>query len=188
MKFHKPFGLFYCKNKLYWGDYLFHSTFAYDLTTKQISQGNLGETFQPWYAIPTQNDPSKLYVNNGITNYKIRWDGISPTATVVRPTFSVETSPKYANRTLAFMKVAPNCDLVFGTLGTKLCVDQCNSATYKYNKKSGVKKLLSHQLLAGEVEWNADGTKLYQLDPCANVVREYDYDAKTGKICNKIIA
>lgn len=184
MKFHKPFGLFYYRNKLYWGDYLFHSVFAYDLTTQQISQGQLpGGTFQPWYAIPTENDPSILYVNNGVTNYIVQWDGTNSNATVIRPTFSVETDPRYVNHTLAFARVAPNCDLVFGTLGTKLCVDKCNSGTYKYNEKSGVKRLLSHQQLAGDVEWNADGTKFYQLDPCGSVVREYDYDAKTGKIC-----
>lgn len=187
MKFHKPFGLFYYNNKLYWGDYLFHSVFAYDLSTKQVSRGEFpGGTFQPWYVIPTENDPSILYVNDGVTNYKAQWDGTSPTANVKNPIFSVETGPKYTNRTLTFAKVAPNCDLVFGTLGTKLCVDKSISGTYKYNGKSGVKKIISNQIEAGEVEWNADGTKFYQIDPCGSVVHEYDYDAKTGKICKKI--
>lgn len=187
MKFHKPFGLIYAKNKLYWVDYLFHSIYAYDLSTKQVSKGELsGGTFQPWYIVPFAADPTRFYVNNGVTNYEVQWDGTSPNVNIVRPTFTVENGPMYVNHTLAFAQVAPNCDLVFGTLGTKLCVDQCNSGTYVHNKKSGVKKIIANQIEAGEVKWNADGTKMYQIDPCGDAVREYDYDAKTGKICNKI--
>lgn len=123
-----------------------------------------------------------MFINNGVTHYKALWDGEGPSANIVKPIFSVETD--IVNHTLAFAKVAPNCDLIFGTLGTKLCVDQSNSATYKYNRKSGVTIMLSNQIQAGEVEWNADGTKMYQIDPCGSVVREYSYDPKTGDICN----
>lgn len=182
MKFHKPLNLFYYKNKLYWGDYLFHSLFAYDLRTKQISQGEFpGGTFQPWYVLPIENNPSFFYTNDGTTNYLVQWDGTSPTANTIRPTFSVEKN--IANHTLTYANVAPNCDIVFGTLGTKLCADQSNSGTYEFNDKSGVRNILSNQLLSGTVEWNADATKFYQIDPCGSVVREYDYDRKTGKIC-----
>lgn len=182
MKFHKPFGLFYSNNKLYWGDYLFHSIFAYDLCTKQVTRGEFpGDTFQPWYVLPVENNPNLFLANNGVKNYLVQWDGKSPTANEIRPTFSVEND--IVNHTLAYAKVAPNCDIVFGTLGTKLCVDKSNSNTYVYNDKSGVRRILSNQIESGEVEWNADATKFYQIDPCGSVVREYDYDAETGQIC-----
>lgn len=175
----------YSSNKLYWADYLFHSIFAYDLSTKEITRGKLpGGTFQPWYVVPTEYDPSLFYVNNGTINYIIQWDGKCSNAKVVEQTFSVEN--KIVNHTLAYAKVAPNCDIVFGTLGIKLCADKSNSGTYEYNDKSGVKKIISNQIESGEVEWNEDGTKFYQIGPCEDDVWEYDFDAKTGKICNKI--
>lgn len=188
--FHKPFGLFYYRDKLYWEDYLRHSIFEYGLTTKRITQGEFAVVLgaKPWYVIPYENDPADFNVNNGVTNYKVRWETKDPAPDIVRPIFSVEIGPIYVNRTLAFAKVAPNCDLVFGTLGSKLCADDWISGTYTYNKESGVTKMISNQIEAGEVAWNDDGTKMYQINPCGNVVREYNYDAKTGDICNKMTA
>lgn len=136
--------------------------------------------------IPYENDPSDFNANAGVSNYKVRWELKDPTPNIVRRIFAVESGSISVNRTLAFAKVAPNCDLVFGTLGTKLCGDDPISSTYTYNKKSGVTKITSNQIEAGEVAWNAEGTRMYQIDPCASVVRQYDYDAETGEICNKI--
>lgn len=158
--------------------------FAYDLTTEEISQGEFpGGTLLPWYVIPTEDDPSILYVNNGTTNYEAQWDQTSPTAELLDPIFSVESD--IANHTLTYAKVAPNCDIVFGTLGTKLCADQSNSGTYVYNDAIGVRKILSDQIESGLLEWNAEETKLYQIRPCEDDVYEYDYNARTGIICKK---
>lgn len=157
--------------------------FAYDLTTEEISQGEFpGGTLLPWYVIPTAHDPSALYVNNGTTNYEAQWDQTSPTE-LLDPIFSVESD--IANHTLTYAKVAPNCDIVFGTLGTKLCADQSNSGTYVYNDAIGVRKILSDQIESGLLEWNAEETKLYQIRPCEDDVYEYDYNARTGIICKK---
>lgn len=131
--------------------------------------------------IPTEDDPTLFYVNNDTTNYIVQWDGNCSNATLVGQTFSVEKN--IVNHTLAYAKVAPNCDIVFGTLGKKLCVDQTNSGTYEYNEKSGVKRIISNQIESGLVEWNENGTKLYQIGPCEDDVWEYDYDTKTGEIC-----
>lgn len=161
--------------------------FSYDLATKEISRGEFrGGTFLPWYVIPTEDDPSVLYVNNGTTNYAAQWDQSRSTAELLDSIFSVESD--IVNHTLTYAKVAPNCDIVFGTLGTKLCADQSDSGTYVYNQETGVRKILSDQIESGVVEWNADGTKLYQIRPCEDDVYEYDYDAETGNICKKNIS
>lgn len=36
-------------------------------------------------------------------------------------------------------------------------------------------------MAAGEIYWNAAGTKFYQLSSCEAVIREYDYNRNIGK-------
>lgn len=184
IKYKKPFGLFYdaSNRKLFFADYLLNQIVCYDLTEKRTYAATTSPiTIEPWYIIPFEKDPNRFLVNDATTNYIVAWDTKSTTAKIIRSEFTVES--QYVNKTCTIAKVAPNCEVIFGTLGKKLCVDESNSATYAYNERSGVRTIISHQMAAGEIEWNEDGSKFYQLSSCDAVVREYDYNRNNGKIC-----
>lgn len=174
------------KNNVYWADYLLGAIICYNTIDGQLYIGKITPAAMPWYVMPYKKKPNRFLINDGVKNYIVNWDSRSPTANVIKDAFTVENGPQYVNRTVAFAKVAPNNELVFGTLGTKLCVDQPISSTYRYTKQCAIQNIFSNQILAGAVDWNADGTKMYQISPCESVVREYHYDKKTGMLCNFI--
>lgn len=186
-KYPKPFGLYYDAQhrRLFWADYLLHQIVCYNLNDGRIYAATTSPRIDPWYIVPFENDPYLFLVNNGTTNYVIGWDTKSAAARIIRKDFAVETSS--VNNTCSIAKVAPNCDIIFGTLRTKLCIDGANSATYSYNEAAGIREIIQNQVTSGEVGWNADGTKFYQLDSCGGVVREYHYNRNTGLICKLIV-
>lgn len=119
----------------------------------------------------------------------IYWDGVSPTARVLRTLFTAEqNSISHFNYGLVDAKGR----LFAGTFNHKTiaCSVLPNYGLYLYSKQGKLGKL--HQLIKNSrsttgLAINRKEKKLYYADACAYKIDEYDYDPETGAICKNYI-
>jgi sugar lactone lactonase YvrE len=59
------------------------------------------------------------------------------------------------------------------------------ASLYRVEKDYSVRRILSDLTISNGLAWNADGTRMYHIDTPTRRVSVFDYDLKTGEICNK---
>lgn len=177
--------------RLYLGDYADGKFLCYIPSEKKVYEATAPTIDIPWYLVPVKRcskngtGPSNLFLTTRkLTNVLVEWDGKSPNATVARNAFAVETDPSLALHSLHTAKASRQGHLIFGTIRSVLCgnTSEPAAAGYSYSKCYGVERIIRDQKVFGGFEWNAEGTKIYQIDACGMSVYEHDYDPKTGKI------
>lgn len=189
----KPYNPIWCPEtqRLYLGNYADGKLLCYIPSDKKVYEATAPTITVPWYLVPVkrcsknETGPSNMFLTTrNHTNVVIGWDGQSSNATVLRDTITVETDPSLVSHNLHTAKASRQGHLIFGTLRSNLCGNSSEplAAGYSYSKCYGVETIIRDQKIFGGFEWNAEGTKMYQIDSCGMSVYEHDYDAKTGKI------
>lgn len=118
----------------------------------------------------------------------IRWDGRSKTAMVISPIFGVEQDPMYASNHWHMAKADPKGGRLFGgTFRQELCSfsSAVNGSFYRYTKRKGAERIMGNIKASCGLEWNTKTNKFYYIDGCKNILREYDWNPKSGKICEQ---
>lgn len=144
----------------------------------------------PWFLVRIKGKDGPLKQFATVKNHTItiiQWDGKYPHGSIVRDAFTLETDPKYASHSVDIAKASPQGNFYGGTIRQTLCSDssEVTGAAYKYDKCRGVQTIIPNQKIFGGLEWSPEGDKLYTVDSCGMVIREYEYNGKTGQICKK---
>lgn len=116
----------------------------------------------------------------------MEWFGEEPNPRIIRETFTIEAAPEYATNVLNIGQASPQGTFLGGTFINRICDSSAapTAGFYRYSKKCGVKKISVPNLkVSAGIAWNADSTKLYHVSTCDRVVREFNYNPKTGKVC-----
>lgn len=81
-------------------------------------------------------------------------------------------------------KVGPDGRLYVGTQSSKRVgvSDIADGKLYSIDEQGNVKIVLDNLLLSNGFDWSMDGKRLYHTDSDTRIVKEYDFDAKTGEI------
>ncbi len=82
------------------------------------------------------------------------------------------------------MKVGPDRKIYVGTQSSKRLglSDKIDGKLYSIDKKGDVKILLNNLLLSNGMDWSIDEKRFYHTDSDTNIIKEYDFDKKSGNI------
>ncbi len=91
---------------------------------------------------------------------------------------------KYDIRYANDMKVGPDGRLYVGTQSGKRkgVSDKIDGKLYSIDKDGNVKILLDGLILSNGLEWSIDEKRFYHTDSDTNIIKEYDFDAKSGEL------
>lgn len=157
-----------------------HSIFRYCASTGKFYSAYIEGKVSPSFIVPTE-EQNVFIVGDGHDGLMVRWDGLSEIATVSETLFSVETNNQLSRMGTA--RVDPLGRLYFGTFPQNFCAGNSSFASiYQYNKIEGVKQLFGGLQTTSGIAFNLLARKMYQLDTCTLLLREFDYNLLTGDI------
>lgn len=165
-------------------DYLNGTINCVDFKTGDISMAPIQGITMPAFAIQLKGNSNLFVVSNGLPLKIVEWNSVDPVATVVRDAFTPETDPKKSGNLWNIAKGTPQCGLIGGTYRSTICGKTPNAfgAGYIYSNKCGLRPFIEDIKSSSGLELTKDN-KLYHVESCKDVVREFDYDPKTQKIC-----
>lgn len=104
----------------------------------------------------------------------------------MRIAIEVEQDAKYVNNRWNDAKADPAGRLFGGTMRLEACGDIFEAADgsfYSYAKDEPLAKLKTNVGVSNGLTFNVKTGKFYFVDTCTSDIKEFDYDIKTGKIC-----
>ena len=105
----------------------------------------------------------------------------SNVAKVVENLFSLETNVSISLVDIG--QIGPNGNFYYiGSTTIPYCGGPSNSSFYMYSKQNGVQRLFSNIQSTSGVAIDQKRKKLYHLEPCKQLLTEFDWDAQTGNI------
>lgn len=135
------------------------------------------------FVLPVEGTTDQFLVGTKNEAKIIRWDGHSSKAELVRSVFQIENEEKFNTR-FNDAKSDPSGRFFGGTQRFDECngpYDMANASLYSYDQKTGVKHLRKDVFISNGLTWI--NNKFYYIDSCAYDVKEFDYDATTGDLC-----
>lgn len=112
----------------------------------------------------------------------IQWDGKSTSAQIVRKLFSIATGDD--SNTLDYARTDRNGNYYGGTFSmTEFCSAATNKSFYRHRTDNGVTRLFGGLLGTTGIAFNQKAKKLYHVGLCSLTIAEFDWDPKTGDIC-----
>lgn len=158
-----------------------------DYQTKQVYTATIDGIPVSTFLIPLKKDLNQFLVSDHLSATVIGWNGFDAVANVIRQTFTVEAIPGYATNLWSSAIASPKHTFVGGTFRKSICSSSSgepNGELFTYSKKCGVQKIEIPDMKASNgLIFNAAGTKFYHVAACERLIREFDYNPKTGKIC-----
>lgn len=158
------------------------SLFRYSAEDKSFHGAYIEGNNMPSFIVPLSKRCEDLFaVGIGHDIMKVHWDGESDKATIVDKILTVEPEDQMSRLDIA--KADPTGRLYFGTFSLSLCGNKTASrASYTYSEKDGVKKILSETFSTSGIAFNEDIKKAYIMDTCTAIIKEFDWNKKTGDI------
>lgn len=153
------------------------SIYRYDYRTSQIYGAEIIGEQSPSFIYTVEGCDTEFVV--GFLNFVklIHWDGVSSTATVIQTLFEVKGHLNFA---LADKKGR----LFTGTLNdTIFCAAPNEFATYRY-ADGQLTTIFTNMGSTSGLAIDYERNKFYHADFCRYQIVEFDYDCKTGDICN----
>ncbi|XP_055295199.1 uncharacterized protein LOC129564971 [Sitodiplosis mosellana] len=151
-----------------------NSIYRYDYNTGQIYGAQITGEQSPSFIYPVEGCDNEFVVGLLGVVKVIRWDGVSPTATVVRTLFEA-----YGHLNYAYAEKKGR--LFTGTLNrTTFCAADNVYATYRYAKYQLTTIFTNMKITTGLINYELN--KFYHGDACRYQIVELDYDCKTGDV------
>lgn len=190
-KWAQPYSLHYDAptNSLFFSDYVDRTINRFDLDENHVYTASIENDIASTFIIPLKGFKNRYVVSDKLTVTVIEWDGKEKVAGIVRDEFSVEKTGKYKSNNWNIAKASPSCTFYGGTFRGELCSENPGASAflYRYTRSNGPKHLLRCLKLSGGIDWNINENLFYHADSCNEVIREFDYDPKTGNIGNLIV-
>lgn len=184
----QPYSPYWCPitGLLYMIDFMNGTIISYNDATKSTSLAVL-PIRAPSFLLKLTKYSNQFLISDHLSLSVVEWDGSGVVARKVRNTFSVETDPRFAANNWNVAKASKKGMFLGGTFRGSLCGNSsaANAGLYSYNKCNGVQKIDIPDLKSSSgIAWNANGDVVYHVAACQRVIRAFDYDLKTGKLCN----
>lgn len=161
----------------------------YDFRENKVYKSKIEGEDLAGFITPIYQKCNQFAVGCGRKLQIISWDGIAPTCKVIRTLFEVQPEDKYKEVRFNDGKCDPQGRLFVGTM--KYGGDEWSSRLgmlFKYTRGGKVEMIKDDIGISNGLCWNEKRKKFYFIDTTDYDVKEYDYDIKTGVICNpKII-
>lgn len=138
----------------------------------------------PSFLIPLKKYPNQYLTSNHLSATVIEWNGFDAEAKIIRETFTVETAPDHVANNWNVAIASPKNTFFGATFRGVICGNTSAplGGVYSYDEKCGVTDLkLPNFISSSGFAFNIQGNKLYNVASCNYVIREFDYDKKTGK-------
>lgn len=180
-----------CTSSLYFVD-LFgekFTLFRYDLGEDKFYSAKIEGEGTASIIIPIKGRKNRYAVGLEDGVKEIKWNGKSNTARVTRTIFLTARSPGYLTNHMNDCKADPKGRFYGGTLTPPLCnfAEPANSTFYRYTKRKGLKRILTHVRVSNGLAFNKKEKKFYYVDSCAFNIREFKWNSKSGALCMYIL-
>lgn len=157
-----------------------------DYKTKETNKATIDGISKTTFLIPVKSENNQFLVSNHLSTSLIEWSGKESIAKVVRNIFSVESVVKNEKSNWNIALASPKCTFFGGTFRSSFCSNTSEpfAEFFTYSKENGVEKVDIPSLKASAgIVWNKEGTKFYHTAGCGRIIRQFDYNSQTGKIC-----
>ncbi|EDW57403.2 regucalcin isoform X2 [Drosophila virilis] len=171
------------RQSLYFVDLEAGSLLRYDYKQNKTYRTQIeGETLAG-FVLPVEGNAQEFAVGCGRRVVIVNWDGVSPSAKVVRTLFEVQSEFK-ANR-LNDAKTDPRGRLFAGTMryiGDEF--EHRHGELYKWEAGGSVSVVKSDVGISNGLAWDEKAKKFYYIDTTDYEVKSYDYNFDTGVASN----
>ncbi|XP_031627012.1 uncharacterized protein LOC116343211 isoform X2 [Contarinia nasturtii] len=164
------------------------SIYRYSTPDEILYSAYIEGVTSPAFIIPTNkmckkcNKCNKQFFAVGVGSdvIIIKWNGRSTKAKVIKTLFTVDdTSMRFD------IGVADSKGRFYGgTLSPKFCNSNPSRSFYRFIKNKGVDRLFGNLQSTSGIVFNEHLNKIYHLDSCQLTISGFDWDPKTGDICN----
>lgn len=155
----------------------------YDCRENRVYTATIDNAATVLFILPLKHAKHRFLVGIDLKAVICYWDGKSPKVTVLKTVFEVDEN---STNVINDVKTDFRGRFFGGTKSVESC-DTGNPPTgafYRYRKGKGLKKLFGDVFISNGLTWVKKTKKFYYADSCAYDVKEFDYNPKTGKICN----
>lgn len=139
------------------------------------------------FVTPVDGTTNEFAIGIGRRIGVVQWDGKSTTAKLVRVVGQVEEDDTlYKTNRFNDAKSDPTGRFYGGTMRLEECGDIFDArlgSLYRYTKAQGFEKIRGEIGVSNGLAWNEKKGKFYYIDSCDLDVKEFDYDAVSGNIC-----
>lgn len=154
--------------------------------TKQTVMATIDGISGSTFLIPLKKNPNQFLISNKRTATIVELIGNESVAKVIQETFTIQAAPGYETYNYNVAKASPTGAFFGGTFRGDICANtsQPLAEFVRYTPKCGVKKIeIPNMKSSAGIVWNVAGTKLFHVAGCEKIIRVFNYDRKTGKLC-----
>lgn len=160
--------------------------FRYDFKENRVYGASIAdESSLAGFIIPIDGREDKLAVGLNRSVKVVKWDGKSPQAQVYCTQFELDADIKTNRVTIS--KADPSGRLFIGTMRTNLCTPSSNlpsGSVYRSIDGKQPQRVIGDVRVSNAMVWNPKTNKYYYTDSCRFEIKEYDWNPKTGDLCN----
>ncbi|XP_017057446.1 regucalcin isoform X2 [Drosophila ficusphila] len=171
------------RQSLYYVDLESAGINRFDFKQNKVYKAKIqGEEFAS-FILPVENKPQEFAVGCGRRTVVVQWDGVSPTAKVVRTLFEVQ--PDQTDNRINDAKTDPNGRFYGGTMATSGDIfTQWKGELYSWQAGGKPTLLRTKVGISNGLAWDVKAKKFYFIDTNNHEVVGYDYNQATGAVSN----
>lgn len=112
----------------------------------------------------------------------VKWNGVSTRAKAIDRLFSIDANIPLTRTGIA--RASPSGRFYGGAYFFSYCNATPGLSFYRYDQSDGLVRLFGNLISTSGIAFNLDAQKMYHMDSCQLFITEYDWDPKSGDICN----
>lgn len=159
------------------------SLLHYDYKENHVYKATIDNAATILFILPINCSKNRFLVGIDLSAVIVHWDGRSPKATVLKTLFEID---EISSNVINDVKTDFHGRFFGGTKSVESC-DTGKAPTgafYRYRKGKRLQKLFGDVFISNGLTWVEKTKKFYYIDSCTYDVKEFDYNTKTGSICN----
>ncbi|XP_031637672.1 regucalcin-like [Contarinia nasturtii] len=163
---------------LYWVDLFGGSIFRYSEEINQIFYAQIPGYPGISFILPARNEPNTFVIGVENALYKIMWDGMNTTASVIGKITSAEDGTNHhTNAAVA----GPKGAIYWGNFGPKLCGEDQNKGSFRWSRKGGKEQMPGMHKTSNSLTYDYKRGIFYHMDGCTQEITATDICRRTGK-------
>lgn len=113
----------------------------------------------------------------------IRWNGKTTEAQLIGPRKLMNAEESDPKSHMNVAQADRKGRLYFGTFSLDFCNSPANKSFYRYTVERGIDRIVFGLYGTSGIAINEDAKKIYHTDPCSLFITEFDFDPRTGDLC-----
>ncbi|KAL7745499.1 hypothetical protein ACLKA6_015494 [Drosophila palustris] len=171
------------RQSLYYVDLEAGALLRYDYKQNKVYRTQIEGEKLASFVLPIEGNPLEFAVGCGRRTVIVHWDGVSPTAKVVRTLFAVQS--EFEENRLNDAKTDPHGRFFGGTM--RYVGDEFvhrHGELYRWEAGGNVTLVKSDVGISNGLAWDEKLKKFYYIDTTDYEVKSYDYNFETGVASN----